>query len=252
MQWQETSIILSTRLFSENFRRVTVFNSSHGKVSGLLRGVKVPVNRGDLSDVIWKGKTADQLGTFIIENIFSPFVHAFNSPPEIMAIDTACTLCYLGIPEKAPHQKLYEAFKNFLFSVSRGDKYEWLKDYAFFELIFLSEVGMGLDLKKCAVTKTTENLCYVSPRTGRAVSREVGKKYHDKLFRLPEFFCNHDAEASFFDIYCALEITKHFLSIYFYGINNRELPLSRVQLLQWLENVVEDQGKTYENQRNSR
>ena len=251
MQWQENSIILSTRLFSENFRRVTVFNSSHGKVSGLLRGLKVPVNRGDISSVTWKGKNADQLGTLIIENIFSPFVHAFNSPPEIMAIDTACTLCYLGIPEKAPHQKLYEAFKNFLFSVSRENKYEWLKDYAFFELIFLSEVGMGLDLTKCAVTKSSENLFYVSPRTGRAVSREAGEKYHDKLFLLPEFFYHPEAEASIFDIYCALEITKHFLSIYFYGINNRELPLSRVQLVQWLQDLVEEQGKTYENQCNS-
>ncbi len=251
MQWQETSIILSTRLFSENFRRVTVFNLSHGKVSGLLRGVKVPVNRGDISFATWKGKTSEQLGTFIIENVFSPFVHVFNCPPEIMAIDTACTLCYLGVPEKAPHQKLYEALKSFLFSVSSGNKYEWLKNYAFFELIFLSEVGMGLDLTKCAVTKSSENLCYVSPRTGRAVSRDAGQKYHDKLFRLPEFFCNYDAEASIFDICCALDITKHFLSIYFYGINNRELPLSRIQLVQWLRNIVEDQGKTYENQCNN-
>ena len=244
MQWQETSIILSTKLFSENFRRVTVFNASIGKTSGLVKGVKVPIQRGDISDVTWRGKTSEHLGTYTIENLFSPFVHVFNSPMEVLAIDVACSLCYLGLPDKAPHKKLYENFYNLLISISKKNKLEWMKIYAFFELNFLSEVGMGLDLSRCAVTQKNENLCYVSPKTGRAVSQEAGEKYRDKLFTLPKFLISKKDKSTFYDIYCALNITKHFLSIYFYGINNRELPLSREQLVQQLEHMVEN---VYEN-----
>src|SRR5208282_2033846 len=50
---------------------------------------------------------------------------------------------------------------------------------------FLAELGFGLDLASCAATGATADLIYVSPRTGRAVSREAGEAYREKLMRLP-------------------------------------------------------------------
>jgi len=231
MQWQEQSIILSVKPFSENCRIVSVFNRTMGKTSGLVKGMKSVVNIGDISDVTWKGRNADQLGTFKIETVFSPFSFVFENPLEILAIDSVCTLCSNGLPDKAPHGKLFDSVKRFLLELVHDN---WLLNYVFFEKIFLSEVGIGLSLSQCAVTGKKEGLFYVSPRTGKAVIKEVGEKYKDRLFVLPKFLLDADEDPSNEDILLALKITQHFLKIYFYGISSRELPMSREYLVQGL------------------
>lgn len=240
MQWQEQSVILSARPFGENCRLVTVFNRTMGKTSGLVKGTKSVIQKGDISDVTWKGRNADQLGTFKIENIFSPFSFVFENPLEILAIDSVCALCSNGLPDRAPHEKLYDSVKRFMLELVNDD---WLSNYVFFEKMFLSEVGVGLSLSQCAVTGKKEGLFYVSPRTGKAVIKEVGEKYKDRLFVLPKFLLddvmrssNLDGEVcpSNEDILTALRITQHFLKIYFCGISNKELPLSREYLVQRL------------------
>ncbi|MDR2067848.1 MAG: DNA repair protein RecO [Holosporaceae bacterium] len=228
MQWQESSIVLSTRLFAENLRIVTVFNETFGKTSGLVRGIKIPIQHGDISHVLWRGRTSEQLGTFQIENVFSPFCHVFADHQRILILESACTLCSKGLPEKAPHPKLFGALKSLLLSIAKEN---WLINYVFFEISFLAEVGMGLDLSKCAVTGKTDDLFYVSPCTGRAVIKSVGEGYKDRLFRLPSFLVSNDNCPSNVDIFSALEMTGHFLQMYFYGISCRKLPLSRDYLL---------------------
>ncbi|MDR3186878.1 MAG: DNA repair protein RecO [Holosporaceae bacterium] len=228
MQWQESSIVLSARLFAENLRIVTVFNETFGKTSGLVRGIKTPIQFGDLSHVLWRGRTPEQLGTFQIENVFSPFCHAFADSRRILILESACALCSKGLPEKAPHPKLFSVLKSLFLSITGED---WLVNYVFFEISFLAEVGMGLDLSKCAVTGQTDNLFYISPCTGRAVIRSVGENYKDRLFRLPSFLVSNDNSPSNMDIFSALEMTGHFLRMYFCGISCRELPLSRDYLL---------------------
>jgi DNA repair protein RecO (recombination protein O) len=228
LQWQESSIVLSARLFAENLRIVTVFNETFGKTSGLVRGIKTPIQFGDVSHVLWRGRAPEQLGTFQVENVFSPFCHVFTDSRRILVIESACTLCSKGLPEKAPHPRLFNALKSLFLSITRED---WLINYVFFEISFLAEVGMGLDLSKCAVTGQTDNLFYVSPCTGRAVTKAVGENYKDRLFRLPSFLVSNDNCPSNTDIFSALEMTGHFLQMYFYGISCRELPLSRDYLL---------------------
>ncbi|MCR5225118.1 MAG: DNA repair protein RecO [Alphaproteobacteria bacterium] len=239
MQWQENCIILSIKTFSENARIVSLFNETLGRTAGLVRGLKTPIQQGDISDVLWKGRLAEQLGTLKVENIFSPFPYLINNPLGVSMIDSACTLCVNGLPEKAPHPNLFNVMKSLFMSVNNG---HWLANYALFELAFLSEVGAGLDFSKCAVTGAKENLCFVSPRTGRAVIREVGEKYKDKLFSLPKFLIGEDDKPQLTDIFSALKITGHFLKMFFYGINNRELPLSRDYLLTELDSRIEDRA----------
>lgn len=231
MQWQEQSIVLSSKPFSENCRLVSVFNRTMGKTSGLVRGTKTVINVGDISDVTWKGRNADQLGTFKIETVFSPFSFVFENPLEILAIDSVCTLCNNGLPDKAPHGRLFDSVKRFLLELIHDN---WLLNYVFFEKMFLSEVGIGLNLSQCAVTGKKEGLFYVSPRTGKAVIKEVGEKYKDRLFVLPKFLLDADEDPSNEDILLALKITQHFLKMYFYGISSRELPMSREYLVQEL------------------
>jgi DNA repair protein RecO (recombination protein O) len=199
-----------------------------GKISGLVTGLKQSLQSGDISDVTWNGRTAEQLGRFKMEIIFSPFVHIINNPIGIFIIENACFLCLKGLPEKAPHPNLYDALKTLLLSMPKEK--DFLINYVFFEIQFLAEVGVGLSLSRCAVTGKTEGLFYVSPKTGCAITKEAGEKHKDKLFVLPPFLVSNDTPTDN-DIFSALKITEHFLKIYFYGINIERLPLSRNYLM---------------------
>jgi DNA repair protein RecO (recombination protein O) len=228
MQWREESIVLSQKRFSENSRLVTLFNRSLGRTSGLQNGLKTPVHSGDVGDVTWKGRTPEHLGLLTIENVFSPFAHMLGNSCGVFAIDSSCSLCKNGMPEKAPHPGLFDALKALMLSVPSGN---WIVDYIFFEIKFLSEVGFGLDLSKCVLTGAVEGLSYVSPKTGRAVTKEAGEKYRDKLLKLPKFLVSGDRNPESEDIFYALKITEHFLRTYFYDINGRGLPFSRDYLV---------------------
>jgi DNA repair protein RecO (recombination protein O) len=207
-----------------------------GKTSGLVKGLKSPIQPGDIGDVRWNGRTPEQLGTLTVENIFSPFGHVLKKNSEIFAIDSACFLCKNGVPEKAPHSALFDSLKSLLLAISTGN---WMVDYVFFEINFLSEVGFGLDLSKCVLTGATSGLAYISPKTGCAVTAEAGKKYLDKLFKLPAFLVSRDHSPQNVDIFCALEITGHFLRRYFCGINKRALPFSRDCLIESIKNIID-------------
>jgi DNA repair protein RecO (recombination protein O) len=228
LQWRENGIVLSSKPFAESSRIVTIFNRTIGKTAGLIKGIKMSVQLGDISDVFWRGRTAEQLGTFKIENIFSPFTYVFNHSMGICAIESACFLCFKGLPEKAPHPALFDSLKTLLLSISQEN---WLVNYVFFEIKFLSEVGLGLDFSKCAVTGKTDDLFYISPRTGCAVTKEAGEKYRDRLFILPKFLISNCDYLSNHDVFSALSITGHFLRMYLCGINVGRLPLSRDYLM---------------------
>lgn len=235
--------MLSIRPFSENARIVRLFNKSIGVTSGLVRGMKSAIQPGDISDVLWKGRLPEQLGTLKVENVFSPFPYVLNSALGVAMIDSACALCSSGLPERAPHAKLFDLLVALFKSVEHD---HWLANYALFELAFLSEVGMGLDFSKCAVTGERTDLSYVSPKTGRAVTKQVGDQYKEKLFVLPDFFRSNEVRPRYVDVFDALKITGHFLKQFFYGINNTELPLSREILISNLYNKLEKE-ECYEN-----
>jgi DNA repair protein RecO (recombination protein O) len=228
MHWRDTSVVLASRIFSENSKIITLLNKSLGKASGLLRNAGSSVHMGDICDVEWRGRISSQLGTFSMENIFSPFMHVFHRPLCNLVLDSSCTMCLNGLPDRAPHPALYESLKALLLSITYDS---WLLDFVWFEVAFLAEVGFPLDFSKCAVTGSRDGLYYVSPRTGCAVTRDSGEKYKDVLFKLPQFLVSKDSTPTKYDIFCALAITGHFLKKYFRDITNKELPLSRGYLI---------------------
>lgn len=241
MQWREVSIILSVRPFSENARIVTLFNKSLGKISAIFRNTKASLQMGDVCDVYWKGRSSDHLGKIKIEEvIFSPFCRVFQDSAKIFAMDSACSMCSNGLLSAAPHEQLFMSLMDFLFSIQEEN---WVVNYVFFEISLLAEVGYGLDLSKCAVTGAKDGLAYVSPKTGCAVTKEVGWAYKEKLFPLPKFLISENATSNKYDIFCALNITGHFLKAYFYGINESSLPLSRSYLTEIIADCHEDGNK---------
>lgn len=231
MQYKEVGIILAVKPLSESARLVTFFNKSVGKVTAVFKNTKMSVQKGDVCDIFWRGRSSDQLGSIKIETAFSPFGTAFKEAAKVFAIDSACAMCAMGLLLAAPHENLFLALMNFVLDLECEN---WIEHYVAFEVSLLAEVGYGLDLSKCAITGAKKGLCYVSPRTGRAVTKEAGWPYKDKLLPLPKFMTTENTTVTPCDIFCALNLTEHFLKTYFYDINGRELPLSR----EYLKNAV--------------
>jgi DNA repair protein RecO (recombination protein O) len=115
------------------------------------------------------------------------------------------------LPEREPHPRVYEAMGLVLDCLE--DRDIWPALLVRWELGLLDELGFGLDLGRCAVTGSSEDLVYVSPKTGRAVSREAGEAYRDRLLVLPDFLKGSQASTpELSDILAGFELTGHFLA----------------------------------------
>jgi DNA repair protein RecO (recombination protein O) len=146
---------------------------------------------------------------------------------------TACALIEGSFPERAPHAEMYDALKNLLEALAHSDS--WLRAYVDFEHTLLNELGYGLDLSECAATGSTENLIYVSPKSGRAVSEQAGEPYKDKLLNLPSFLTNNKQPTTNNDIASSLLLTGYFLKKYRENIAHTPLPDARQRLMEALE-----------------
>jgi DNA repair protein RecO (recombination protein O) len=105
----------------------------------------------------------------------------------------------------------------------------WPALYVRWEVGVLAELGFALDLEKCAATGETENLAYVSPRTGRAVSYSAGAPYKERLLILPRFLVG-GIGINDEDIASGLKLTAHFLARDVLGSLNRDIPRARRRL----------------------
>jgi len=117
----------------------------------------------------------------------------------------------------------------FLHAIKHDD--DWLRKLVFLEMTLLGYIGCGLDLSECAVSKEQENLVYISPSTGRAVSKEAGRTYHDKLFLLPQFLISDDqTKPSLAELLYALNVTKYFFTKFMKAQKNLSIPKIRIML----------------------
>ena len=104
------------------------------------------------------------------------------------------------------------------------------------ELELLTDLGFGLDLNECAGTGSRDNLIYVSPKSGRAVSQGAGEPYKDKLLKLPLFLrADGSASVSKDDLLSGMDLTGYFLEKYVYSPRGLKLPESRYRLQEYLK-----------------
>jgi DNA repair protein RecO (recombination protein O) len=163
---------------------------------------------GNVVQAKWRAKMADHLGNFTLEPI-KPTASRWLDHPEILAIiSSAVAVTEASLPERQPMPGVYAGLAAML---DLPDADLWPAIYVQWELGLLRALGYGLDLSQCAASGTTDNLIYVSPRTGRAVSAEAGQPYHDKLFPLPGFLLGRGLTDER-EILDGLLMTGHFLS----------------------------------------
>lgn len=131
--------------------------------------------------------TIDQR-TFDVSLNFSPQVFVLGNHLKLAILSCVTELLQLTLPEHHPYLRLYQATEELLRSL--GDPHvqplDYIAAYSTFERLLLEEIGFGLALNACAVTGNSIDLAYISPKTGRAVSRAAGIAYHEKLLPLPQ------------------------------------------------------------------
>jgi DNA repair protein RecO (recombination protein O) len=236
MQWTDEALILAVRPHGETAAVVELLTSQHGRHAGLVHGgrshrLRPVLQIGNHVDVTWKARLADQLGHVTLELRRGFAAEAMADAAALAGLSTLVTMARL-LPEREPQASLYEIA---LFVLSfLEDPSVWPALYARWEMALLETLGFGLDLETCASTGTRENLIYVSPRSGRAVSAAAGEPYKDRLLKLPRFVCARaDAgEVTGQDVHDALSLTGHFLEARVLAPAGQTIPEVRARMIE--------------------
>lgn len=187
MEWQAEGTVLARRPHGENAVILDVLTDLHGRHAGLVPGGAsqrraAMLQPGTRLDLRWRARRDDQLGTFAVEPVRLR-AGLLADPLALAGLNAVCALLVFALPERDPHPVLVAATERLLDRMEAGD--DWAIDYLHWEMQLLAEMGFGLDLSACAVTGAQEGLAYVSPRSGRAVSRDGAGEWADRLLPLP-------------------------------------------------------------------
>jgi len=232
MQINDEAIILKKKKYGESSLLITFFSYHHGINTGLVKGVlKKDFGTHEIGNNVHikcNFRLENQLWNCKFELIKNYSVNFFDDKIKLNTLLSICSLVYLCFPDKLPQLKLYRKTMQLIKDLKLKD---WLNKYVLWELFLLSEIGYGLDLKKCTVSGSTENLTYILPRTGKAISKSVGNKYHDKLFKLPNFFIDTSKKVDKKIIKNGFQITGFFLNKYLKTNHTKDLPFCRKKIL---------------------
>jgi DNA repair protein RecO (recombination protein O) len=232
MLWRDTGFVLATRRHGENALIVDLLTSEHGRHAGLVRGGQSPKVRAMLQSgnevaAVWRGRLDEHLGTIACEMVRAHAARFLDDPGRLAGLTSAAALVGAALPEREPHGDVFTSFARLIEALDSA--VDWPAQYVRWEHDLLSALGFGLDLSRCAVSGATAGLAYVSPRTGRAVSRTSGLPYHDKLLPLPEFLWrNTPADEAELDL--GMTLTGYFLAHHVFAPQGRTLPAARMRL----------------------
>jgi DNA repair protein RecO (recombination protein O) len=214
MQWSDDGVILGVRRHGESSAILELMTRDHGRHLGLVHGGRSrrqqPVlQAGNTIHTVWRARLDEHLGTFQVEAAELRASRFIGSPLALYGLASAAALLRF-LPERDPHPALYETLTVLVDHLDEPEIAPAL--YVRFEVAILAELGFGLDLSACAATGTRQNLVYVSPKSGRAVSEGAGEPYRDRLFKLPGFLKGQSTgEASREDVRAGLALTDFFL-----------------------------------------
>jgi DNA repair protein RecO (recombination protein O) len=233
MQWTDDGIVLGVRKHGETSVILELMTAERGLHLGLVRGGAGTRMRGILQPgnslrATWRARLDDHLGNYAVEGINLRAAGFLSAAHAVHGVTHLAALCRL-LAEREPHASIHRALEMILDTLD--DAAAVAPMVAQFELVFLAELGFGLDLSSCAATGAKDDLIYVSPRSGRAVSRVAGEAYRDKLMRLPEFLRTENEPASTADIADAFALTGFFLDRHAFAPRGLALPDARARFV---------------------
>jgi len=234
MEFEDDAFVLSARPFGEAGAIVELLTRGHGKYAahvagGASRKMKPFLQAGAPVTARYRARVSDQLGSATLEPQGEGPAALFDEPLALAGLSAAAAVAAGALPEREPHPGAYLAFQALSQALAHPDI--WPAVFVRFEAGLLEELGFGLDLSKCASTGAVDDLIYVSPRTGRAVSRVAGEPYKDRLLALPGFLLSSQSRLEAGDVKAGLDLTAHFLEAFIFNPLNKPLPPARVWLL---------------------
>ncbi len=236
MKFSDEGIIISLKKYGENSAIVKVFSQHHGIYRGFVKSIKSAKSRsifqvGNLISFEYRSRIEENLGQFFSTDLVKCYCSEIIF--DKMKLDCTNSLFSIidnSILEHEEHQILFNDLKLFFEKLSQdNDRRNFFANYIRFELNLLNAIGYGIDLSSCAVTNTTNNLAFVSPKSGKAVSFEAGKPYENKLLKLPSFLIAN-SEASDCDLLDGFRLSGFFLQKFVF--ENKEEKLSIRQRLE--------------------
>lgn len=231
MEWRDEGIVIGLRRHGETSAIVEAMTRAHGRHLGLVKGGRTPrmtaaLQPGNTLGLTWRARLDEHLGNYAVEPLTLRAGRMIESALALAGVGYLGSLLRL-LPERDPHENLYEAL---LVIVGHLDNPEIAPALvACFEAQVLGEAGFALDLATCALTGQTQELVYVSPKSGRAVSAGAGEPWRARLLPLPGFLASGMAGATpdAADIAAAFRLTGHFLLRDLFAPRGLELPDSR-------------------------
>ncbi len=239
MDWRDEGILLAVRAHGESSAIIETLTREHGRHAGLVRGARgaklAPVLQpGTQLALDWRARLAEHLGHFRIEPVRSRAAAIMADRTALAALNAIGALLVTLLPEREPNPEVYHRTVALADALAEGT-WDWPARYAHWELALLTALGFGLDLSACSATGATEDLVYVSPRTGRAVCHDAGGAWADKLLPLPAFLIGRGA-VSIGAVREALRMTGFFLEHRACPALGRDaLPEARARLTRLLE-----------------
>lgn len=233
MEWREAAILLGVRRLGETSVIAEVMTRDRGRHLGVVRGGRSrrqqPVLQpGNEVDATWRARLDEHMGSLTLEPIAMRAARLMEAPVGLHGIQLLAAHLRL-LPERDPHPRLYDGLK--IIVAELVDPLAAGELVLRFELALLEELGFGLDLATCAATGGRQDLVYVSPKSGRAVSAAAGRPYHDRLLALPAFLGLPGARADEAALADGFRLTRYFLGRHVWGPRGIEEPPSRERML---------------------
>ncbi|WP_322890568.1 MULTISPECIES: DNA repair protein RecO [unclassified Yoonia] len=232
--WCDEAALLAARPFGETSAIIEVFSPVHGRHAGVVRGgtsrkVAPMLQPGAQLTVTWSARLDDHLGSFTVEPVRSRNAAAMGDRLSLAGLNAVCALLVMVLPEREAHLPLYHRTIGLLDLLGQPDV--WPLAYLRWEQALLEEMGFGMDLTACAASGVNEDLAFVSPKSGRAVSRDAAGVWADRLLPLPPVLAGK-GDASGAEIAKALGTTGFFIeNRLIKGLGDRPMPAARARLI---------------------
>jgi len=234
MEWTDEGIVLGVRRHGEANAILEVMTQAHGRHLGLVRGgagtrMRPVLQPGNTVRATWRARLDQHLGHFAIEGLRLRAADLLGVAHALYGVTHLAALCRL-LPERDPHPLVHADLAAALDCMD--DPLAVAVAIARFELMLLAELGFGLDLTQCAATGEADDLGYVSPKSGRAVSRRAGEPWHDRLLPLPAFLLDAaPARPSAGELAAGFAVTGFFLGRYVFEPRGMHVPDARERFI---------------------
>ncbi len=235
MNWSDRALVLGGRPHGETGVILELMTQERGRHLGLVHGgrsrrLRAVLQPGNTVLATWRARLDEQLGSYTIEGERLRAARLIGSPLALFGVATLAAHLRL-LAERDPHSDLFGAAETLVEHLDHAASAPGL--FARFELMLLAELGFGLDLASCAASGASRDLVYVSPRSGRAVSRQAGEPYRARLLALPAFLTGEDPRhvPDLAEVTAALRLTGHFLGAHVYGPRGILQPEERTRFI---------------------